>query len=61
MKDFTIFAGGEVDILANGKMDFENELLADLDFVMASVHSGMASPREKVTTRTLKAMDNPYV
>jgi len=57
----TIFAGGEVDILADGKMDFENELLADLDFVIASVHSGMASPREKVTTRTLKAMDNPYV
>ena len=57
----TIFVGGEVDILADGKMDFENELLADLDFVVASVHSGMVSPREKVTTRTLKAMDNPYV
>ena len=57
----TIFAGGEVDILADGKMDFEDELLAELDFVIASVHSGMASPREKVTTRTLKAMDNPYV
>ncbi|MHC4298033.1 MAG: PHP domain-containing protein [Planctomycetota bacterium] len=60
-KGMTIFAGGEVDILADGKMDFENELLADLDFVMASIHSGMASPRQKVTTRTLKAMDNPYV
>ena len=60
-KGMNIFAGGEVDILADGQMDFENELLADLDFVMASVHSGMASPREKVTARTLKAMDNPYV
>ncbi|MHC4567110.1 MAG: PHP domain-containing protein, partial [Planctomycetota bacterium] len=60
-KDFTIFAGGEVDILADGKMDFENQLLAELDFVMASIHSGMTSPREKVTARTLKAMDNPYV
>jgi DNA polymerase (family 10) len=61
LKSFTIFAGCEVDILADGKMDFENELLAELDFVMASVHSGMASPRQKVTSRTLKAMDNPYV
>ncbi|UCF17745.1 MAG: DNA polymerase/3'-5' exonuclease PolX, partial [Phycisphaerales bacterium] len=43
------------------KMDFEDELLAELDFVMASIHSGMASPRQKVTSRTLKAMDNPYV
>jgi DNA polymerase (family 10) len=42
-------------------MDFENELLAELDFVIASVHSGLASPRQKVTMRTLKAMDNPYV
>jgi DNA polymerase (family 10) len=61
VKDITIFAGGEVDILAGGQMDFEDELLAELDFVVASVHSGMASPRGKVTSRTLKAMDNPYV
>jgi len=61
IKGITILAGGEVDILANGSMDFENELLAELDFVIASVHSGLASPRQKVTMRTLKAMDNPYV
>jgi DNA polymerase (family 10) len=60
-KGITILAGSEVDILANGKMDFDDELLADLDFVIASVHSGLAGPREKVTTRTLKAMDSPYV
>lgn len=61
IKGITIFAGTEVDILANGSLDFEDKLLAELDFVIASVHSGMASPREKVTARTLKAMDNPYV
>jgi len=61
LKSITILAGTEVDILADGSLDFENKLLADLDFVIASVHSGMASPRERVTTRTLKAMDNPYV
>ncbi|OHB82640.1 MAG: hypothetical protein A2Z38_01615, partial [Planctomycetes bacterium RBG_19FT_COMBO_48_8] len=61
IKGITILAGSEVDILANGSLDFENELLAELDFVIASVHSGLASPRQKVTMRTLKAMDNPYV
>ena len=61
IKGISIFAGSEVDILADGSLDFDDKLLAELDFVIASVHSGLASPREKVTTRTLKAMDNPYV
>ncbi len=61
LKGITILAGSEVDILADGTLDFDDKLLAELDFVIASVHSGLASPREKVTTRTLKAMDNPYV
>jgi DNA polymerase (family 10) len=61
IKGITIFAGSEVDILADGSLDFDNKLLADLDFVIASVHSGMTSPRERVTKRTLKAMDNPYI
>jgi DNA polymerase (family 10) len=60
-KGLTIFAGAEVDILADGRLDFDDGLLADLDYVTASVHSGMGSPREKVTARALKAMDNPYV
>jgi DNA polymerase (family 10) len=61
LKGITILAGAEVDILAHGALDFENELLADLDFVVASIHSALGSAREKVTMRTLKAMDNPYV
>lgn len=61
VKNVKIFAGSEVDILADGSLDFDNKLLAELDFVIASVHSGLASPRHKVTMRTLKAMDNPYV
>ncbi|MBN1392749.1 MAG: DNA polymerase/3'-5' exonuclease PolX, partial [Sedimentisphaerales bacterium] len=61
LKGITIFAGTEMDILADGSLDFDNKLLADLDFVIASIHSGLTSPREKVTARTLKAMDNPYV
>ncbi len=61
LKGITILAGAEVDILADGALDFEDKLLADLDFVVASIHSALGSPRERVTTRTLKAMDNPYV
>jgi len=61
LKGITILAGTEVDILADSSLDFDNKLLADLDFVIASIHSGMGSSREKVTTRTLRAMDNPYV
>ena len=61
IKGITILAGSEVDILADCSLDFDNKLLSELDFVIASIHSGLASSREKVTTRTLKAMDNPYV
>jgi DNA polymerase (family 10) len=61
LKGITILAGTEVDILAGGNLDFDDKLLADLDFVVASIHSALGSARERVTTRTLKAMDNPYV
>lgn len=61
LEEITVFAGAEVDILANGALDFDDALLADLDFVLASIHSGLGGPRAKVTSRTLKAMDNPYV
>jgi DNA polymerase (family 10) len=60
-KDIAVFAGMEVDILADGKLDYDNKILAELDFVIGSIHSGLTSPREKVTMRTLKAMDNPYL
>jgi len=61
LKGITILAGTEVDILADGSLDFDNKLLAELDFVIAAIHSGLSGLREKVTMRTLKAMDNPYV
>ncbi|NQT02491.1 MAG: DNA polymerase/3'-5' exonuclease PolX [Planctomycetes bacterium] len=61
IEGITILAGSEVDILADSSLDFDNKLLAELDFVIASIHSGMTGPRQKVTARTLKAMDNPHV
>ncbi|MHC4061642.1 MAG: DNA polymerase/3'-5' exonuclease PolX [Planctomycetota bacterium] len=61
LKGMTILAGSEVDILGDGSLDFDDKLLAELDFAIASIHSGLAGSPEKVTTRTLKAMDNRYV
>ena len=61
LQGITILTGSEVDILADGSLDFDDKLLAELDFVIASIHSALASSRERVTTRTMKAMDNPYV
>lgn len=61
LKAITLWAGAEVDIGADGSLDFDDKLLAELDYVVASIHSGLNSPREKVTMRTLKAMDSPYV
>lgn len=61
LKGFTLLAGAEVDILADGRLDFEDELLADLDWVVASIHSALGGDRKKVTDRTRKAMDNPYI
>jgi DNA polymerase (family 10) len=60
-RGITVFAGAEVDILADGRLDFDDKVLADLDYVIGSIHSGLGSPQAKVTSRTLKAMDNPYL
>ncbi len=58
---FTLWIGAEVDILAEGKLDYPDELLAELDWVVASLHSGMSQDRDANTTRVLAAMDSPYV
>ncbi|MBU0638352.1 MAG: DNA polymerase/3'-5' exonuclease PolX [Planctomycetes bacterium] len=56
-----VLAGTEVDILADGKLDYSDKLLAELDFVIASIHSGMGKGSEENTRRTLAAIRNPYV
>ena len=56
-----IFAGIEADILDDGSMDAPDEVLAGLDVVIASVHSGFRQSREKLTSRICRAMENPYV
>jgi len=59
--DIAVLIGSEVDILADGRLDYDNKLLAELDFVIASVHSALSQPADKITTRVLKVMENPYV
>jgi DNA polymerase (family 10) len=55
-----LLAGIEVDILRNGSLDLSNDVLAQLDVVVASIHSYMNLDREAMTDRILKALENPY-
>jgi DNA polymerase (family 10) len=56
-----VLAGVEVDIRADGSLDFDDETLAGREWVMASIHSGFDSPRERLTERLVAAMENPFV
>jgi DNA polymerase (family 10) len=56
-----LLAGIEVDILKSGKLDLDDEVLAQLDVVVASVHSYMNLGREEMTERMLAAMENPHM
>jgi len=56
-----VFTGIEVDILADGALDLDDEVLAQMDVVIASVHSHFAQPREEMTARVIRAIENPYV
>lgn len=60
-KQLEILAGCEVDILSDGSLDYGDDILAQLDYVAASIHNGMDGSKEKNTTRIMKAMDNPYI
>jgi len=57
----TVLAGSEVDILADGTLDYPDELLAALDVVVASPHAALSQEPKKATARLLKAIENPYV
>jgi DNA polymerase (family 10) len=57
----TLLAGSEVDIKADGSLDYDDDLLAALDIVVASVHMSQDQPRDKVTKRVCRALENPHV
>lgn len=57
----TLLSGTECDILKGGKLDFPDSLLKELDYVVASVHSGFTSDEKEMTDRILRAIENPHV
>jgi len=59
--DIRVLAGTEVDIRQDGSLDYSDELLSKLDFVVASVHTGFKQDRATLTMRVVKAMQNPSV
>jgi DNA polymerase (family 10) len=61
MDGFRILAGSEVDIRQDGSLDLDDEVLAQLDVVVGSVHSHMNLPAEQMTARLLRALENPHL
>jgi len=61
LKRFRVLAGCEVDILADGSLDFPDEILAQLDLVQVSVHSRFKMSREEMTARIVRAVRHPLV
>ncbi len=59
--DFRLFAGVECDILRDGSLDFPDEVLSQLDYVIASVHSVLNLSEADMTERVIRAMENPLV
>ena len=59
--DFRVLHGTEMEIRADGTLDYPDDVLAELDFVIASLHTGLGQPREQVMTRILNAIHNPHV
>ena len=59
--DFRVLTGSECDILQDGAMDFPDEVLADLDVVVASVHTHFAMSEDEATARIVRAVENPHV
>lgn len=60
-KDFRILAGAEVDIKSDGRLDYPDKVLKDLDIVIAAIHTGFKQSKEQLTKRIIAAMQNKYV
>ncbi len=59
--DFTVLHGTEMEIKSDGALDYPDEILAQLDLVIASLHTSLRQPREEITQRLLNAIRNPHV
>jgi len=60
-ENFRLFAGVECDILRDGSLDFPDDVLAELDYVVASIHSAFTLSEADMTRRIIRAMQNPHV
>jgi len=60
-KEIHIFAGTECDILKDGSLDFSDEILASLDYVVGSIHSSFTMPAAEMTKRIIRAIENPHI
>ncbi|HEY3613481.1 MAG TPA: PHP domain-containing protein, partial [Gaiellales bacterium] len=58
---FTLLAGAEVDVMVDGTLYYDDALLAQLDWVVASLHVGQRQDADRATKRMLAAIENPYV
>jgi len=56
-----LFSGSEVDILSGGRLDFEDDILEQLDYVVASVHNGLSQDEDTMTERLIRAIEHPAV
>jgi DNA polymerase (family 10) len=58
---FTLLAGAEVDVMVDGSLYYDDAILAELDWVVASLHVGQRQDADRATKRMLSAIENPYV
>jgi DNA polymerase (family 10) len=58
--DFQILKGIEADILPDGNLDYDTDVLSSFDYVVASVHAGLVMDLDKAMSRVIKAIENPY-
>jgi len=59
--NFRLLTGTEVDIFSDGKLDFDDDLLAELDVVVASIHQGFSQSEAETTKRLIRAAENPFI
>jgi DNA polymerase (family X) len=59
--EYRLYRGTEMDILPDGSLDFDDDVLKELDFVIASIHSSFTQSQDKIMARLKTAIDNPYV
>jgi DNA polymerase (family 10) len=61
LENFTLLVGSEVNVLPDGSLDYPDEVLAELDWIVASVHTSFRMPKDEMTARIVRAIEHPYV